>query len=110
MQISFIQIKTGSLHVSSELQTLESSTVSLFGLLFLVFVLQSLFALERRVRADGLVVHVVHDVVVVVRLVGDVRAFLPGQTPQQHRYHTDQQQQHAADDPCRGDGRNTLKT
>lgn len=109
MQISFIQIKTGSLHVSSELQTLESSTVSLFGLLFLVFVLQSLFALERRVRADGLVVHVVHDVVV-VRLVGDVRAFLPGQTPQQHRYHTDQQQQHAADDPYGGDGRNTLKT
>lgn len=109
MQISFIQIKTGSLHVSSELQTLESSTVSLFGLLFLVFVLQSLFALERRVRADGLVVHVVHDVVV-VRLVGDVRAFLPGQTPQQHRYHTDQQQQHAANDPYGGDGRNTLKT
>lgn len=70
----------------------------------LLFVFLRLLALERRVRGDRSLFVVF--IIVLVHLVGDVGAFLSGQTPQQQRQDADQHQQDAADDPWKaGDTR-----
>lgn len=58
--------------------------------------LQRLLGLKRHIRADRLVV-----LVVFFRLVGGVRAFLSGQTPQQDGDGAEENQQHDGDDTCK---------
>lgn len=100
-----MNLKNSSSSSSSSSQVLICP-VSVPSLLFFVF--QRLLALERRVRGDRFlfVVAIVVVLIIVIHLVGDVGAFLSGQTPQQQRQDADQHQQEAADDPWKvGDQR-----
>lgn len=79
------------------------------SLLLLLFDFQRLTALQHRVWSDRNPVFDV-KVVLIVHLVGDVGAFLSGQTPQQQKHQdADQHQQNQAHNSCKvGDKKPTV--
>ncbi|PWA13827.1 hypothetical protein CCH79_00016929, partial [Gambusia affinis] len=74
-------------------QILNPAFLSLGEISGLRFELQRFFGLKRHIRADRLIVFVVF-LVIILRLVGDIRAFLSGQTPQQDGDGAEEDQQH----------------